>query len=773
MSKRHHKRARPTPPVPVSNHSKSSSDKATEPGSAGIPSAAVAHVDRLIEGKHSKAAVEAAKEIHKRIATAESENLLIAAYAARIRDLLNLGMPVEAKSLFKLVCERFPRAQAAFEDLELEVCAGGGSLAELVGPLQDPDLAQALREKIETLIRQRVDDLPALAQASSLPSTHPLREGAAALAVAFRAVTSGPVDETQLLLPQIPRRSPLASWKALVYAIACFYRGEDESCRKWLQAIAPDSVPARVVPAMHTILGAAPSSTCGTPALRLLAALGSSPQVLKTALATLERTIERGKEKPILEAARAVIDLCRSSYPGEVEKLRKHIAVRCMLLDSAPDKVFAAIGNFREDAYWYRLMARGIDESTAGHVRAEALSCWDNFRICAIRENWFAANSIEDGVLSLHMAQIAERLSEDEIERLLRSRLKGSGRSSSNAGLSSADLVSPGKLYERACRADPAPDAFQQWLNWAKKQRDWRIADHVAALWHQAQPENVAPLLWLMESAEKRSAFKKSLAFLEQAEQLDRLNPEVRRFKLRLLTAGILRSLNQNKSHLAAQAIDRMAALPEEQDGKLSAVICALRLVCSTLDNQPEIAKRYQAELQQEVGSAGAYLLHKGVARAARLALQEISPETVNIEGLNGASLLRDISRACTLGKLVDLSLTVPEEWMRHLTRAIADSGAVLDVAQLLGLGEAALASHLPQLAFAISAQGLARGGADAKFLFLRARSLPPMASDSSPACFRRVQVSCLGMRSIRTCVSPWVRACWLRDWRGTRWSVC
>jgi hypothetical protein len=82
------------------------------------------------------------------------------------------------------------------------------------------------------------------------------------------------------------------------------------------------------------------------------------------------------------------------------------------------------------------------------------------------------------------------------------------------------------------------------WLDWAKKQRDWRAADRVAERWRQACEKDVAPLLWLMESSEKRSAYQKSLKYLHQAEQLDRLNPEVRKAKLRLLFAPDFRVLH-------------------------------------------------------------------------------------------------------------------------------------------------------------------------------------------------------------------------------------
>src|SRR5438309_318898 len=77
----------------------------------------------------------------------------------------------------------------------------------------------------------------ALAECAALPAEHPLRTAASALQRAFLAVTEGPVGEAALELPEVSRRSPLAPWKLLVRAIACFYRGEDDACRRYLEAI--------------------------------------------------------------------------------------------------------------------------------------------------------------------------------------------------------------------------------------------------------------------------------------------------------------------------------------------------------------------------------------------------------------------------------------------------------------------------------------------------------------------------------------------------------
>ena len=162
----------------TSNPPQAAGDRGAEFQGA-LPAAEALHARELIAGRHSKAAVEVAKELHKRYATPESESLLIEAYESRIRDLLKQGMSREAKALLNLVGERFPSARNRLEEIQFEVRTGEGNLDDLVGPLQDPNLAPMVREKIETAIRQRVYDLPALAKASSLPATHPLREGAA------------------------------------------------------------------------------------------------------------------------------------------------------------------------------------------------------------------------------------------------------------------------------------------------------------------------------------------------------------------------------------------------------------------------------------------------------------------------------------------------------------------------------------------------------------------------------------------------------------------
>jgi hypothetical protein len=695
-------------------------------------------VRQLLASKHSKAALEMAKQVHKRFATAQSESVLIEAYEGRIRALLQQGMSAEAMSLVKLVEARFPTARNRMEEVQFDIRASAGTLEEIVAPLLDPAAPAALREKTEAAIRRRVEDPLELAQLSSLPPTHPLRECAAGVAAALRAVTTGAVDDVVVSLPQVSHRGPLSPWKALVNAIACFYREDDRACQKWLQAVAADSVAARLVAPLSLMLGTGASSGQGVAAVKLVASVGAGREVMGPILASLEQALSERKRKQILQLTREAVTLCRQYCPDMTERLRQHIAIRCMLRGLEPDPVWVALGGQpRQDAYYFRLMARALEELKEGFEDPiEIIVFWEEFRQQAIKEKWFTANSAEDGVLSLRMAKIAERIPPDILEDLREEEeIMRSSRSGGVGALPSLKLLSPGALYERACRADPSPEVFGDWLKWAKTERDWRVPDRVAELWRTTRPEDVGPLLWLTESAEERGAYKRSLQFLEEAEQRDRLNPEVRNAKLRLLLAAILRHFRQRKPHLAAQGIDRIEALPKAAERDLPALAVALRRLCRGLEKDFEAARQLESELDKQLGSVAAHVLLWGLAKLSGLAASEIGLLQFEIDSVAATNLPAGVARACSLGALTGVPIPVPNAWEQPLSASLTEADHSLDAAQMLVLGEAALRGQAPQLAFAVSVAGMTKGGANARFLFLRARSLPIWASDRRYLC--------------------------------------
>ncbi|MGA8504541.1 MAG: hypothetical protein WB762_02910 [Candidatus Sulfotelmatobacter sp.] len=711
--------------------------KVVAAASGGSPAETEIHrIRELIASRHSKAAVELAKDLHKRAGTAETETLLLDAYQCRIEDMLRLGMAVEAKTLLEMVGRRFPSSPSRMMDLQREIAVVDGRLDEVVAPLADDNLSPDVRDRIETFVRQRVYDLAALAGVSSLPREHSLREGASALAAAFQAVTTGPVDDRVAALSQVSRRSALAPWKALIRAIASFYRREDDDCRKWLGLVPDDSAPARLTRPLMAMLGIDLTSEFSAAEQRLVSVVGAGSGSLRPALAVLEKTLTAKKRKPLLEAARTAVTICGQCCPEIRERLRQHIVVRSLAQGVSRSEICSAIGEPRENAYFWRLLARSLEHHLDEDSSAEALFHWEYFRRAAIREKRFVAGSLEDGVLSLHMAKVAERLPSDDLDdldnleytRLLR-------RDRSSGGLGDEDLRSPEMLYERACRADPHPDAFQAWLQWADRHRSWRDADRVAELWRQALPGDTRPVLYLMKSAEKRGAYRKSLQHLECAEELDRLNPEVRRAKLRLLLSAAIRHLRQGKTGSVVAEIEHIEVLPEVRAG-IASWATVLRLLCAVLDDDRIAMPQQNERLQAMLGSSvAAFVLTNGLAQTANMG-DKVELPSLELSRFSAMELLTGTARSLALGDWADLALPLPLGWERNLLAALDQPDCPTDVTQILVLGESALRSGAMKLAYALSAVGLAQGMADARFLFLRGRVLPPWQGQRREGCF-------------------------------------
>ena len=696
-------------------------------------------VRELIATQHSKSALQMAKDLHKRCATAESEALLVDVYQARIADLLKLRMTVEAKALMAIVSERFPAARPRLEELNRQLCALDGRLEDVVAPLRDPNLGAADREAIETFIRQRVWDLASLANVSSLPGEHSLRIAAAALHTAFKAVTQGPVDDALLALPEVARRSPLAGWKALVRAIACYHRREDEECGKWLLTIPDDAVAARARPSLNAILGTelgakADANKFTAAEQRLMAAVADHGPALRKALATLESAFAAKKRHSILEAARGVAAAAAGCDAAVRERLRQHITLRCVAEEEIPSTAIEAAlgGPPKQNAYFFRLLARIEEEQQTAESSAEAVFAWEEFRRLAIQERWFAAGSLEDGVLSLHMAQMVVKLPADIVEEVedMEPFFHQPGKRRDEEGLPSA-----GTLYERACRADPSQDAFQQWLEWASKHCSGKIADQVAERWHEARGTDVQPLLYLMDSAEKRDAFKKSLNYLNEAERLDRLNPAVRRAKLRILLSGVLRHLRQRKTSLAMAGIEQLQSVPEVRPGEVSALTALLGWCCAEIDKDQAAKEQRARDAVQLLGGVATHMVLFALINEAELGPNVQCPD-LKFDRKAALELLNGTVRACQLGESAGLPMPLSFDWTSELIDMLKKPNCPADAAQLLSIGEAALRDGSKELAHAVSVAGLSGGMANARFLFLRARAVPAWAFSQRDGCF-------------------------------------
>ncbi len=698
---------------------------------------------RRARADSARAALDLAKKHHQRTGTAESEDLLIEAYAARIHELLAAGLSAEAEDLSKLVVRRHSAAKAKLDLRRAVVAARKGGLAELVRPLADSGVTAGLRTEIESALENVLTDPSALARCEALPAGHPLRRGASDLVDALSAVTGGPVADEEVALPGISRRSPLAPFKLLVRAIAAFYRGDDETCQKLLGSIAPASAPNRMVPVLRGMI--AGRSSDGPGAADLASRVLGARAALRRELEALDLALVKGSRRRVLGSIRAAVKRCGADCPEILDRLRQHVSIRATLLDLPVEETRDALGApSRKDAYFWRLFARTAEVKESF---LQACSLWEEFRVHAIHEGWFPEQGPEAAALYLHMAELLRRFSAHKLEQDRRTfalRFEGyddyyreqpaeiraavQGRSGARRDIYFLYLE---RILERAAACDPDPRIFQQWLDLVREQDgEWKAADRVALAWHEALPADSRPLLLLVEGAERRKAFKKALGFLEQAERLDGLNPDVRRARVRLLVSTAIRHLKQAKPHLASKDLNALEAAPQVQEGDRPAFLAALRWVCSALAPDQGEAERHGHEVTRLLGSGlAAHVLLAGVGRACGLSDREMPHLPPEPALLSAGELAKAVSISLLLGEEMGLLLRIADRWKSRLLEDCSEGTSELEPLQLRSLALAALRSGDRRLAYAASGAGLVlRGPTEARFLLLRARSLPAFA---------------------------------------------
>jgi hypothetical protein len=712
-------------------------------------------VARLSAAGRHKAALAQAKELHKELGSAASEKALVEAYAGRIRQMLDGGMAPEAAALVRLVRERYPSSAGRLEALTSELSARGGDLNALVRPLADASLPPEKRAEIEETLRRVLTDPGELAACEALPPEHALREGARAVVAACDAVTQGPVGDEAIALPQIPRRGPLAPWKWFIRAIAFFYRRDDDACRKCIEAVEPDSAVARLVPVLRALMDGTGAGQLSLRQREFVGRVTSNVASLKQALVELDAAFgHKGNKHRILGAARQAAAECRRVYPQGVETLRQRISVRAYLRELRVQEVHQAIGGSAlHDAAFWRLLARAAEMKEGA---APACWFWEEFRKHAVHQGWFPAEGVEVAVVFRRMLRLLDLCRPEEVEEVrrvmrlhpdwLKAYYDGQPASVVAAQANRLDappdyFLSPNLLYPLVCRLDPDPKVFEEWLEWAEETGGVKESEAVALRWGEAFPQAAKPFLYLAEACEQRDALKRALKFLSEAEARDPLSPEVRRARLRLLAATALRHLRQNKPHLLAKDCADLDALPQAKEGDRPAFLAAARCMAALLEHNPPEADRWGQETSRLLGNLAARflldMLHEVVEEEAQ---GPFFPELPPTE-IEGAQLAEGVARACSLGEDLGIPFALERPWAELIAAELKPEACTLDAAPLRDLIEAALRAEKSELAYRLSGIGLARGGpAAARFLLLRARSLPLWHGERRMLCFEAVK---------------------------------
>ena len=709
-------------------------------------------VRRAIERQSCKAALEKAKDLHKKFGSPESKALLIDAYIARIQGMLAKDLTAEAKALADLVVARFPESAGRLAGLQRGLAAQMGDVGALVAPLADANTAPQRRAEAEQAIRQELVDLPALAVTPVLPEGHPLRIGAADLARAFAAVTAGAVDDPAIELANVSHRSPLAPWKTLIRAVAGLYRGQDEDCRRFLAALGEDAVPARVAGVLRSVLNESWDESLTPAGRRLVERIVGQRIELRTTLRAVDEAFSQDDERQVYRQVRRAVQLCEIVCPERLGRLRQHISVKAAVRDYPVELMVSAMGGpSKHDAYFCRLFARTMENQ---HDFVVACELWDRFRVAAIREGLFAAAGPENAFLYLHMAELLRRIAPDHLWNAQQDFLDyidewedldeeepDSFEAPRRRPQAKRDLyfLFPEQLYERAVALRPDAEIYKQWLDFVGSAgRADLKPDPIAQKWAAAFPEDPRPLLDLAESAEQRDAFDKALKHIEQAERLGGIDPKVKRARFRLLVAKAVRHLKQHKADLAAKDFAPLEQLPQMAEKDLPAFFLSLQWVHAALQGDREQAAHLHDRVRELLGSpVAAAILLLSTARECDFASDETEELQKWLLAYQERDLLDAIVRTCQIGKDVDVETLLPAKWGSMLVKWFKHSDGDLDSAGLLTMAQAALLADWLEVAYYCSGHGLQKGGpTQARFLFLRGKSLPYSQENRKQDCF-------------------------------------
>ncbi len=686
----------------------------------------------LIASGKTREALDLAKQCFKEAGSAEAEGLVIDAYEARIRAMLAQDLYDEATALAALVGERFPAHRQRVVPLvsQSKAIAGGdlrGLLADLAGA------APPRRQEIETILMRELRDPRQLADAEALAADDPLRRAARAVSDLFIAVTSGPLPAGALgALDQVPRHSALAPWKLLIRALDAYYRRADGAALANLDAIPPHAAPARLVPVLRHLLGEAGATDKRSPATgALIKAVGGTRTALRQQTLRLVRALDARDPGTALAAVERIMALLEAEPAAAKRLFAATLLWHWYRLHLNPKALIEALRRDRRDLGWqretYRLIALTFER---GGMWDEALLFWDSYLAAATRAGALPATGRAPSRVLLHMAELfpADREdvrdafdvdTEEELDALIR------------AG-ELPELFDRGLLLARARQADPDPRVFRALVShW--EGRDPRQAEAHAEAWRHAHPRDLEPLLHLVRAVERRGGHRRALELLDEAEAINRVHPEVRQSRFRLLLASAERRIGEGRFAPALTDLDRLEKEAGAASGDTWLYLGAVRAVATRRNGDGPAAVRLHEEMASRLGNPTMLaLIASSVAESFGLEAPA-APEPAS-----PAEAAQALARASDLFRGLDRPLAVPPELLSRVERDLRGASPA-DLYSLCGGG---LHMGRPSLTYAASGEGLAGDGPLLhRFLLARGRALSAAASrrdrDRAVSCLR------------------------------------
>lgn len=621
--------------------------------------------ERLLRQGKFRAALNRAKTVYKTRPTPAAERLLAQCYAARIRELRSGGHAAEAEQLEAFVKENIP----GWDPVLLAVSPKRPAVSNSISPtdaavpnnsfdrlgqalsrLADAAAPEEEKRKAEKDVARLAFDPMLLAKHPAMTAGHPLAAAAKAIADGFSAVVSRPVDESEISLPDVTRRSPLAGWKLLIRAVAHLQRREDKEAGRALDGLAGlDCAAARLVPPLRAVIAGAWDKLDGVEK-RIFSTWRPREKRLPEALRRLDAAFfvmlpkegmsfalmkqARKREKDLHAALRNAAEAVRLEAPALTAGFREAAATKMLVLPDIP--LFAAEKSLggpavRTASFW-RLAAIAVEERIricrdAGDF-PELRDCWTAFIRHGVAEGLFPAGGAEEAEIWLHLADMTLEYGVCDSGGNPQGKTAVDMKYCYDSGQPAAVLalapapeskpvpVDPMAFFAKAAKANPTPELFRSWLDAARRldaHGGWRIRGSdknqdysalVLAEWTSLLPGDPTPNLILMDEAERRNALSLAQKHLAVAEAIDPLNADLTRAKWRLALAMCRRHLKQGKAHLVEADLKKLDALRRFGPANAGWLLIGLRwLLAATITKR---ADELHAELVEAAGGGDA-----------------------------------------------------------------------------------------------------------------------------------------------------------------------
>jgi hypothetical protein len=193
-----------------------------------------------------------------------------------------------------------------------------------------------------------------------------------------------------------------------------------------------------------------------------------------------------------------------------------------------------------------------------------------------------------------------------------------------------------------------------------------------------------------------------------------------------------VRHLREKKSGLAEKELRQIEGLPQAQQGDRPAFLAALRFVrCQLTNDKVGSAAAFEQATRLLGDACIAHLLFLHVECWCGVKSSALGKPPAPTTPLFAA-----FGRVCAMGDDVGMQVGLIERMPEQLIRELSAPNVSANPRALAALGEAALRQECFPLAYAIAGAGLAQGAeSHARFLFLRARALPPYEAARRDAC--------------------------------------